>query len=162
MRDALTMGPTTHEDRITPHTRPPADEDADHMLVRTVACLEGEVEIELICEPAFDYGRTPAQWELVDGSRHTADATGAGQTIRLQTDLELGIEASRIRARHTLKPGEQAFACLAWGEELAGPEDVDDAQRRSSTPPWVSGVAGSRGHARSPTIAGARRSSARR
>ena len=36
VRDALTLGPTTHEDRITPHTRPPADEDADHMLVRTV------------------------------------------------------------------------------------------------------------------------------
>ncbi len=34
VRDALTMGPTTHEDRITPHTRPPADEDAEHMLVR--------------------------------------------------------------------------------------------------------------------------------
>ena len=60
------------------------------MLVRTVKCLEGEVEIELICEPAFDYGRTPAEWTLVEGSRHTADATGAGQTIRLQTDLELG------------------------------------------------------------------------
>ncbi len=130
VRDALTLGPTTHEDRITPHTRPPTDEDADHMLVRTLRCLEGTVEIELICEPAFDYGRTPAEWELVDGSRHTADATGAGQTIRLRTDLELGIEASRIRARHTLKAGEQAFACLGWGEDLAGAEDLEGASEK--------------------------------
>src|ERR1700752_4062337 len=36
VRDALTMGPTEGEDVITPHTRPPADEDGDHMLVRTV------------------------------------------------------------------------------------------------------------------------------
>ena len=130
VRDALTMGPTRHEDTITPHTRPPADEDAEHMLVRTIRCLEGEVEVEVICEPAFDYGRTPAEWTLVDGSRHCADATGAGQTIRLHTDLELGIEVSRIRARHTLAAGERCFAALAWGEQLAGPADVDDANAR--------------------------------
>ena len=37
VRDALTMGPRRGEDEITPHTRPPTDEDAEHMLVRTVA-----------------------------------------------------------------------------------------------------------------------------
>ncbi len=130
VREALTMGPTTHEDEITPHTRPPADEDADHMLVRTVKCLEGEVEIELICEPAFDYGRVPAEWTLVDGSVHTADATGAGQTFRLQTDLKLGIEVSRVRARHTLRAGEESYAVLGWGAGLAVADDLDDARRR--------------------------------
>ena len=90
---------------VTPHTRPPADEDADHMLVRTVECLDGRVEMELICEPVFDYGRTPAKWELVDDDRHTADATGAGQTIRLRTDLALGIEGGRIRGRQVLRGG---------------------------------------------------------
>jgi GH15 family glucan-1,4-alpha-glucosidase len=128
--DALTMGPRTHEDTITPHTRPPTDEDADHMLVRTVRCLEGEVQLELICEPAFDYGRSPAEWTLVEGSRHTADATGAGQTIRLQTDLELGVEVYRVRARHTLKAGEQAYAALTWGEGLAVPGDIGEATAR--------------------------------
>jgi GH15 family glucan-1,4-alpha-glucosidase len=130
VHDALTLGPTTQEDLITPHTRPPADEDADHMLVRTVRCLEGEVELELICEPAFDYGRVEADWTLVDGSRHTADATGAGQTIRLQTDLELGIEASRVRARHTLAAGDQAYVALGWGARLGVAGDIDDATRR--------------------------------
>jgi alpha,alpha-trehalase len=128
--EALTIGATTCEDTITPHTRPPADEDADHMLVRTVRCLDGEVEVELICEPAFDYGRVPAQWTLVDGSRHTADATGAGQTIRLQTSLELGIEVNRVRARHTLRAGDEAYAALSWGEGLAVPADIEDARRR--------------------------------
>ncbi|HEY1510685.1 MAG TPA: glycoside hydrolase family 15 protein [Solirubrobacteraceae bacterium] len=130
VRDALTLGPTTCEDTITPHTRPPADEDADHMLVRTVTCLEGHVEIELVCEPAFDYGRTPAEWTLVGGSRHVADATGAGQTIRLQTDLEVGIEVSRVRARHTLAPGEHAYVALSWAADLVVPPDFDDATRR--------------------------------
>ena len=67
VRDALTMGPRDHEDEVTPHTRPPADDDGDHMLVRTVECLEGSVEVELVCEPVFDYGRAPAEWTLVDG-----------------------------------------------------------------------------------------------
>src|SRR5262249_26972534 len=52
-RDALTMGPRRGEDTITPHTRPPADDDGDHMLVRTVLCLDGAVEMEIVCEPVF-------------------------------------------------------------------------------------------------------------
>ena len=80
VRDALTMGPRHGEDGVTPHTRPPADEDGEHLLVRTVLCLGGEVEIELVCEPAFDYGRAPAEWSMPGENRGTADASGAGVT----------------------------------------------------------------------------------
>jgi alpha,alpha-trehalase len=130
VRDALTMGPWDHEDAITPHTRPPADDDADHMLVRTVECLEGNVEVELVCEPAFDYGRTPAEWTLVGEGRHAADATGAGQTVRLQSDLPLGVEHNRVRARKTRQAGERAYCALSWAEGLAAPPDADDAVAR--------------------------------
>jgi alpha,alpha-trehalase len=130
VRDALTMGPRHGEDEITPHTRPPADDDGDHMLVRTVLCVDGRVEVELICEPVFDYGRAPAEWTLVDGDRHTADATGAGQTIRLQTDMALGIEGDRVRARHVMEQGDQIYCALSWAEELAAPADVDEAHAR--------------------------------
>ena len=41
VRDALTMGPRHGEDTVTPHTRPPADDDADHTLVRTATCIDG-------------------------------------------------------------------------------------------------------------------------
>jgi GH15 family glucan-1,4-alpha-glucosidase len=130
VRDALTMGPAEGEDAITPHTRPPADDDGDHMLVRTVLCLDGQVEIELVCEPVFDYGRVPAEWSLVNGSRHTADATGADQTIRLQTDLSVGIEHGRVRARHVLQQGDQIFCALSWAEGLEAPSDNDEANAR--------------------------------
>jgi GH15 family glucan-1,4-alpha-glucosidase len=83
-----------------------------------------------VCEPVFDYGRVPAEWSLVDESRHTADATGADQTIRLQTDLPVGIEGNRVRARHVLSQGEQAFCALSWAEGLAVPADVDEANGR--------------------------------
>ena len=54
VRDALTVGPREDEDAVTPHTRPPADDDADHLLVRTIRCLDGTVEVEMVCEPVFD------------------------------------------------------------------------------------------------------------
>jgi GH15 family glucan-1,4-alpha-glucosidase len=130
VRDSLTMGPRQREDVVTPHTRPPADEDADHLLVRTVLCLDGSVEVELVCEPVFDYGRTPAEWSLLGEDRCTADASGAGQTIRLRTSMALGIEGNRVRARHTVRQGEQLFCSLSWEEHLTSPADVDEANER--------------------------------
>jgi GH15 family glucan-1,4-alpha-glucosidase len=130
VRDALTLGPRQGDDEITPHTRPPADDDGDHMLVRTATCIDGEVEIELLCEPVFDYGRTSVAWTLVDDGRHIADATGADLTIRLQTDMALGIEGGRVRARHVLKQGEQVYCALSWAAGLAAPSDIDEATAR--------------------------------
>jgi len=124
--EALTMGPRRGEDVITPHTRPPTDEDADHILVRTVKCVEGSVEIELVCEPGFDYGRELADWTL-SPDRHRADATGAGQTMRLQTDMLLGVEASHVRARHALREGEELFCALSWDDQAPTPTTVEDA-----------------------------------
>jgi GH15 family glucan-1,4-alpha-glucosidase len=130
VRDALTLGPRENEDTVTPHTRPPVDDDADHMLVRTVRCLEGTVEVELVCEPVFDYGRAPARWTLADDGRHIAEATGGEHTLRLQTDLALGIEGDRVRARHVLTAGEEVYCSLSWAEELASVADVGEANRR--------------------------------
>ena len=130
VRDALTMGPRGREDEITPHTRPPADDDGDHMLVRTVECPEGSVELELVCEPVFDYGRAPAEWTLVDGSRNVADASAEGLTVRLVSDLALGIEGNRVRGRHTLTAGDRAYCVLSWAEELEASADVEEADAR--------------------------------
>jgi GH15 family glucan-1,4-alpha-glucosidase len=132
VRDALTMGTRQGEDTVTPHTRPPADDDADHTLVRTVVCLAGRVEIELICEPVFDYGRTSAEWTLADDDRHAADATGAGVTVRLTTDMPLGIEGGRVRARHVISAGERLFCALSWAENFAAPTTADEADARIS------------------------------
>jgi GH15 family glucan-1,4-alpha-glucosidase len=130
VHDALTMGPRRGPDLVTPHTRPPSDDDAQHMLVRVVECLEGAVEIELVCEPAFDYGRQPATWSMADEEWHAADATGGGQTFRLSTGLSIGLEGSAARARHTLAEGEKAFCALSWADGLASPADAEDAAAR--------------------------------
>ena len=130
VRDALTMGPTLGPDMITPHTRPPADNDAEHVLVRTAECIDGQVEMELVCEPVFDYGEIPGTWTMADSGGHTADANGAGVAVRLHTDLAIGIEAGRVRARRTLRVGDRAFCSLSWAADLAGPADEAEATRR--------------------------------
>ena len=133
VQEALIMGPRTGKDCVTPHTRPPMDDDAEHMLVRHVTCIDGEVEVELVCEPIFDYGRTPAQWTLTGDDGHVADATGAGVTVRLASDLSMGIEGGAVRGRHVLHKGETAFCALSWADELQVPSDVDDAYARIHT-----------------------------
>ena len=133
VRDALTIGPTHGPDAVTPHTRPPADDDAEHVLVRTAECLDGRVEMELVCEPVFDCGLAPAEWRLLDESSHIAEATGAGVTIRLLTDMSVGVEDNRVRARHVLRPGERLFCALSWAEDFAAPTDVDAAEHCIAT-----------------------------
>src|ERR1700712_4884463 len=126
------MGPRTGPDETTPHTRPPADDDAEHVLVRTATCLAGTVEGELACEPAFAYARAPAIWapEASDNAEaHCADASGAGQTLRLRSDLALGVEGSAVRGRHVLQEGESAFCSMSWSNTLEGPVDHADAAR---------------------------------
>jgi GH15 family glucan-1,4-alpha-glucosidase len=137
VHEGLSMGPRRGEDTITPHTRPPTDEDADHVLVRTVECIEGSVEIELVCEPGFDYGRALAEWTL-EPDRHRGTATGAGQTMRLQTDMLLGIEANHVRARHVLREGEELFCALSWDDGAKVPSSVEEAnaQLRATTRFW--------------------------
>ena len=137
VRDALTMGPRRGEDTVTPHTRPPSDEDADHALVRTARCIDGTVEIDLVCEPGFDYGRLPGEWTLSE-DRHRADATGAEQALRLQTDMLLGVEEGRARARHVLRAGETVYCALAWSEEARVPTTVEEAagQLEATTRFW--------------------------
>jgi len=126
VRDALTMGPRRGEDTVTPHTRPPSDQDAHHALVRTAHCIEGKVELDLVCEPAFDYGRAPAEWTLT-ADRRSAEVTGDGQELRMQTDMLLGIEAGRARARRVLHAGETVYCALAWGENAVVPATVEEA-----------------------------------
>ena len=65
VRDALSIGPWHHDDeRSQSHRRSPTDHDADHVLLRLIKCVQGSAEINLECEPAFDYGGLAAEWEL--------------------------------------------------------------------------------------------------
>ena len=46
------------------------------------------------------------------------------------SSIPLGAEKETAQARHTVHQGEQAFCSLSWAEELASPEDTDEALAR--------------------------------
>ena len=114
------------------------------MLVRTVECLEGRVEVELICEPVFDYGRDAGG----RGRSSTATATpptrpAPGRRSASRSDLALGIEGNRVRARHVLEAGDRAFCALSWAEEPRRARTTSTTRRRGSPRPSASGAPGS-------------------
>jgi GH15 family glucan-1,4-alpha-glucosidase len=117
VRDALSIGPWHHdEERSESHRRSPTDHDADHVLLRLITCVEGSAEINLDCEPAFDYGGLAAEWSYPGAGYHEAIAKSEGMdtALRLVTDMRLGFEGPRARARTILREGEVAFAALGW------------------------------------------------
>jgi len=120
VRDLLVIGPWHHcgQEISTSHRRAPTDYDADHVLLRTVRCVNGEVQVELGCEPRFDYGRTSAQWAHTDlgYNQAVARAEGIDLQLTLTTDLRLGFEGGRAIARTLLKEGDTRFCALSWTE----------------------------------------------
>jgi GH15 family glucan-1,4-alpha-glucosidase len=130
VRDALTVGEWHDNLEGSSHVRPPTDYDADHLLVRTIECTYGEVPVELVCEPQFDYGRVNATWEAGQddqGHRHFDACKDGELQFRLFTDLRAGIEGDRVRARHVMREGETAFVAMSWTEAFAGPRTALDA-----------------------------------
>ena len=132
VRDVLLIGPWHHEnERSTTHRRSPTDYDADHVLLRLVRCVNGEVQVNLDCEPVFDYGRHSATWEYAASGYHEAVARAEGSDIKLclTTDMNLGIEGPRTTGRTMMHEGDTLFAALSWSEH-APAKSYDEAYDR--------------------------------
>lgn len=120
VRDALVLGPWHNNDkRSRTFRRTPMDWDAEHILLRTVKCVSGVVELEVSCEPAFDYHRAPATWEYTGQVYEQATATCDSPdapcgSVTLTTDLRLGLEGREARARTRMAEGDQVYVALSW------------------------------------------------
>jgi alpha,alpha-trehalase len=132
VRDVLLIGPWHHDDeRSKTHRRSPTDNDADHVLLRTMRCVNGRVEMHMECEPRVDYGRKSVAWEYAGAGygKAVGRADGEALELTLSTDLRIGFEGGRARARTTLRDGDTAFVALSWSDH-GGPETYDDAYHR--------------------------------
>jgi alpha,alpha-trehalase len=132
VRDVLLIGPWHHEhDRSATHRRSPTDYDAEHVLLRLVRCVNGEVQVLLDCEPSFDYGTIGAKWDYTGSGYHDARASGQGTDVFLDltTDMNVGFEGPRATARTLMKEGDNLFVSLCFSEH-GGPKDYDEAYQR--------------------------------
>ncbi|HEX9377718.1 MAG TPA: glycoside hydrolase family 15 protein [Actinomycetota bacterium] len=133
VRDVLLIGPWHHDDdRSNTYRRSPTDYDADHVLLRTIRCVNGEVQMALDCEPAFLYGREQGHWEFTGPGYHEAvcRADGCDVELRLTTDMRVGFEGPRAISRTLIKEGEVRFCALSWSP-VAPPTTYEEAYERA-------------------------------
>ncbi|SIS08021.1 alpha,alpha-trehalase [Williamsia sterculiae] len=135
VRDALVMGPWHDIDtRSRTHRRTPTDWDAEHILLRTVRCVSGTVELHMSCEPAFDYHRARTRWEYSGPAYGEAIATASGTTdpapvLKLTTNLKLGLEGREARAHTRLVEGDDRFVALSWSAHPS-PQNWEEAAQK--------------------------------
>ncbi|MFL5962575.1 MAG: glycoside hydrolase family 15 protein [Gaiellaceae bacterium] len=132
VRDVLLIGPWHHEDeRAYTRRRAPTDYDADHVLLRMVRCVNGEVQLNLDCEPRFEYGRLAARWDYEGPGYHEAVARAGDVEIelRLTTNMRLGLEGPRATARTLMKERDTVFVALSWSKHPA-PRVYEEAYER--------------------------------
>jgi alpha,alpha-trehalase len=132
VRDALLVGPWPELDHgLEGYRRPPTDFAAEHVLLRTVRCINGRVDMEMSCEPVFGYGLVDGRWDYDDSDYHGAVVCGdeGDPVLRLSTDLRLGFEGRSAQAHTTMREGDEAFVAFVWGEGSV-PRTSDEARER--------------------------------
>jgi GH15 family glucan-1,4-alpha-glucosidase len=132
VRDVLLIGPWRHESGLArQQRRTPTDYEAEHVLLRTIRCVKGEVQTIVECEPVPDYGRARLHWEYTDKVYHQGRGTAEGwdRELVLTTDMRIGFEGSRASVRTLLKEGETRFIALSWGGREP-PMTYEDAYQR--------------------------------
>ncbi len=125
---------TTTDERSRTHRRAPTDHDADHVLLRTMRCVNGSVEVKLDCEPIFDYGRRYAHWAYAGEGYDEAVATVRGLGHEAAPDDRPARSASRAPAcapsHHAEGDGETAFVSLAFSRPSAARRPTTRAYER--------------------------------
>ncbi|MHB1596506.1 MAG: glycoside hydrolase family 15 protein [Streptosporangiaceae bacterium] len=132
VRDCLVVGPWRHEHpERGSHHRPPTDYDAEHILLRTVRCTNGSVQLTMDCEPVFDYGRRRGQWSHTDRgfNQVVIEPDGPATTLTLTSDMRIGIEGPSAQARTLLREGDTRFCALSWGRHVPPSSYAEAAQR---------------------------------
>jgi GH15 family glucan-1,4-alpha-glucosidase len=132
VRDVLLIGPWHHEhERSDTHRRAPTDYDADHVFLRLIRCVNGEVQVTLDCEPRFEYGRSTGDWEYTGSAYRQAQCAcpDSGLELKLTSDMNVGFEGPRATGRTLVKEGDTLFVALSWSEHPA-PDTYEEAYDR--------------------------------
>jgi alpha,alpha-trehalase len=128
VHDALTIGEWTVSGEG--RTRPDTEHESDRSLLRTMTCVDGEVEVEMECAPRFAYGAERAQWSGGETGEAIARGSGADELL-LSSDMDLSIEGGVARGRATMREDETRFCAVTWSDgDLGGPRSAPEALER--------------------------------
>lgn len=111
--------------------RPDTEHESDRSLLRTMTCIDGEVEMEMECLPRFAYGAEPASWSGGELGEAVALASDGKTELRLTSDMELSLDGGVARGTLKLRENETGFCALTWGNgDLGGPRSAPEALER--------------------------------
>ena len=105
---------------------------ADHQILRIVECVEGEVEIEVICDPRPDYARGNPRLRNRGYLGFYYEDKGRAFILRSELPLALSADATAACARLVLHEGERRClsAVYSAGEPAFIPPLGQEAERR--------------------------------
>jgi GH15 family glucan-1,4-alpha-glucosidase len=131
VKDALTIADWVPSDGDEAHRRgrPETAHESDCSLLRTMTCIDGEVEMEMECLPRFDYGLRGARWS--GGELGEAVAAADGTELLLTSDMDLELSDDLARGKVILREDQTAFCALTWADgDLGGPRSAPEALER--------------------------------
>jgi GH15 family glucan-1,4-alpha-glucosidase len=132
VKDALTIAEWAAADGGSGNRRgrPRTAHESDGSLLRTVTCIDGEVEMEMECLPRFGYGLEGASWsggELGEAVAASADGT----SLQLTSDMDLTVADEAVRGTLRLREDQSGFCSVSWGDGgLGGPRSAPEALER--------------------------------
>ncbi len=132
VKDALTIADWAPAggDESQKRGRPETAHENDRSLLRTMTCIDGEVEMEMECLPRFGYGAEGARWSGGELGEAVAAAED-GTELLLTSDMHLEVEDGAVRGTVTLQEDQTAFCALTWSDgDLGGPRSAPEALER--------------------------------
>ncbi|MFI5028275.1 MAG: trehalase-like domain-containing protein, partial [Solirubrobacterales bacterium] len=128
VHDALTIGEWASSGKA--QGRPRTEHESDRSLLRTITCIDGEVEMEMECFPRFAYGAEDPRWSGGELGEAVAVA-GDGTELLLSSDMELSVEGGVARGRIRLREDESGFCAVTWGDGgRGGPRGSPEGRER--------------------------------
>ncbi len=82
-------------------------------LVRRIDGIDGDVEVEVVVAPRFDYGGARPWWRAHDDGRFSAVGGGDALVVHATCDLSIDRDGARIVGRHRLAAGDVAVVAAA-------------------------------------------------
>ena len=104
----------------------------EHEVLRRIECLEGEVEVEIVFEPRWNYGQSRLRFARRGKLGWALTHCPFGAILLSDVELEPETESARLRGVARLRAGDARWAMLAYdqNEAIVVPPLGSDAQRR--------------------------------
>ncbi|MBS2015681.1 MAG: glycoside hydrolase family 15 protein [Deltaproteobacteria bacterium] len=97
-----------------------------HELHRRIDCPSGEVEVELVFDPRFDYARAMPVLSVAPNGVMAEGPNGERLSLSVSDGFDpplawRALPGGGLRATFTLRPGRQVWCVLAWASESVEP-----------------------------------------